>query len=404
MSRRLLFLLAACAVSGAACTGGDDDDDDGASTPLTADLTGAVAVALREPSAVSAALGAAATPTPPACGQPDLEFVKVAADGTVTPVLNAPFLADHVEQSDSNFLVRGLGYVTNSAGDAQFWCCMLGVPKSSGPVRCLSRHGVGNADPGVADGIVTRDDEVLYTRFDLDAGFHQLVQWDGSSATQDFLLQLAATPLLQPFAAPGIANACVLAGDELLCANIDAVTPSWQPLTLNSGGTVQSAVQVGTHIFASNSSVALLDLSEVFVLSGFGQLDPGKRVVTTSGGLIAVNGDAIIHLAEPATIEFLHVAPATIDHFIGANAFAYFFGGGELRSIDLGTLVVSTNLLATVQMLEVTGMAFTTEDRIRLDGTDSGGQPTTVLVDTVTGEITSAPGDVPTFSTVEVVQ
>lgn len=90
---------------------------------------------------------------------------------------------------------------------------------------------------------------------------------------------------------------------------------------------------------------------------------------------------------------------------IGANSDALLYGGGDLRRVDLTTLAVSTaNLLSAVQMLEVTAMAFTTANRVRLDGTDSSGQPTIVLVDTITGAVTTTAADVPTFSTIEAVE
>lgn len=91
----------------------------------------------------------------------------------------------------------------------------------------------------------------------------------------------------------------------------------------------------------------------------------------------------------------------TWQRFPSGGAFGYAYGNNDLRRVDVVAATVgTTNLLGPSGLLEVTGMWFSTEDRIRIDGTGSNGLPVIVLVDLLTGTVTTGTSAAPTFSTV----
>ena len=409
-----LFVVAAVA-----CTGGDEGDggDDGI---LLADMDGAAAVALREPVTEAFAIGAP-TPTPPGGCDGEFEFVKVDDQGVVTPVLNQPFAADWIEATTSNIVVRGAGMVTTSGGDQAFWCCLLAVPKDSGPVRCLSKEaGVGLSDPLFATGIATRGEEVFFTQYAAAEGFHRLAYWDGSSSDLQFRLQLSDTELIQPFIAAASAitpNACVRTLDPaftesgMLCGDPYATNPGWAPVVSSTALTSFAfATMVGdSHVFLGAESLDLATLTTQVVTPYQAFFDEGKpRLTADDGSIIGLSGSSIVRAAAPATAEELESAPdggGVWEVIIGHNDVGFALGGNDLRRIDLTSAVVGTsNYLSEINMLEITDVAFTTGERIRLEGTDGTGQPVTVLVDTVTGDVTVGSAGVPTFETIQSVE
>lgn len=409
MRKRSIALVGtALCVVGIACAG--KKSSNGPSGPLTADLGGAVAVALRPETSVPQAhvASAVATPTPPSCsGGSDL--VKIDAAGNVTPVLNEPFSAAYLTTTSNNLLVTGLGYVSTSDGSASLWCCLLAIPRASGSVRCLVSEGLGGqlgSSNLRAHGVATRGNEVFFVQDNASAGKAELLRWDGSSDQRELLVQLSRGSFLEPMAVAGKPNVCVLGGTHGICGNPDTNTYQTSPadgLPLLIGETVFVAV------FPSAQTISLADLSVVRLGgTGGGDFPDGTSplVPTADGGILAIGGTSkpLIKVVPPDTIAYVDTSHPW-QFLIGAQNYAFAYGANDLRRIDLGTTTVGTsNLLSSVNMLEVTSMWFTAPEILRIDGTAANGMATSVFLDAVTGDLTTQTTGSDRFTTIISVQ
>lgn len=384
----LLVTCVAMACSGGG--GGGDDDDDGTSptpTPTgvqatTASLSGAVTVAIQ----VAAAFG------------PGTENTLVAVDsaGNVTVVLSSPFDAQFLVLSSTHLLVVGQGTVLTEAQE-EVSCTLLAIPLEADgdPVLCVNTFpsGGGIEYPGVA----TRGSEVFFTLFDSSQGRSELRRWDGVATQTELLLSLTTT-LGQPFASADAPNVCVARGSidpaTLRCS--DPGAPNWVThLVSPNPGTLG----IGRFVLTQGPALDLLDQSIVVSSGGAGIPYPAKNVhPTPDGGFIGLGSGSLWKVRPPPAPR---VNLGSWQRFLSGGAYGYAYANNDLRRVDVIAAVVgSANLLGASGLLEVTGMWFSTEDRIRIDGTGSNGLPTSVLVDLQSGAVTTATSGSPAFSSV----
>lgn len=407
-----------------ACSGGgggadDDDDDDGTTTTPTATPTpAAFAGAVGAASALAVLQGPLTTAAFGSGGEfAASELVAIDSAGNVTHVFNEVHPTWGFVLTSSHVVASGNFLGVHDTDGNSLDCYLVAIPRtaSGGPAQCLSQEVVGTYAPGEAfsnghydePGIASDGLSVYFTMFENTQGKSELRGWDGISDSTDLLVQLDATDgsrFYTPFAAQGVENVCALASavnsaaGKLVCG--DPSLANWSQAPMGASPVLAETMQLGNLVVSTDKKVDLADLTVADRVAGGsnGGLPKtrAKTVFTGDGGAVGIGYGNSYFRVDPNGDTSTLDGTAPWERLLGGAAYGWLYGGGELRRFDMfdGTLG-ATNYLSQTTMLQVTGMAYSTEDRLRLDGTGAAGGPVVVAIDTSSGAISVISEDIP---------
>lgn len=442
MRVRTILLLAIAADCIAIAGGCSKDRGSSPPTPeaiaLTADLRGARSVALTLP-AVATAQSFALEST--SGGATFSTLVKVDSAGNVTEVLDQSRPAYDVAITPTHVLVSGNFHnilaVNATGGSMEITCYLAAISRTAAgdSVECLAFTGLGGS-PGsplpadqlsvfhnrAGDSGFEYVDEPGFVAWGTTAFFavvtgngpaSELRRWlAGSGQTETLIHFSSGAPMLyQPYVAPDGSHLCVVSiganseGGQTICGPIGGSESSWADA---SAVIAQfTAFQVGSTLYTGQSHQAskLIDLSD---LSQQIPATPVDLPRLRDDSLPLLDGQRTAFLRDGA-IGMLYATYSTANNpvvdssvtwsrMLGDGNFGWFYGSSQLRRLDRNTGVLeATNYLGQTGMLTVTGMSFSTANRIRLDGTAANGDPVIVAIDTSSGEVTVTTEDLPQF-------
>lgn len=114
----------------------------------------------------------------------------------------------------------------------------------------------------------------------------------------------------------------------------------------------------------------------------------------SDGGAVGIDGGSLALVGTSGSISIFDDSTAWERMLSDGNCWTY--GGNKLQRLDRASGDLdATNWLGTFGLLQVTDLLFTTDDRIRIDGVDTGGGPVVVYVDSSSGELTSTSTELP---------
>ena len=396
-------------LAGASCNGGgsrNDDDDGDPPSPLSASVQAATGIAIEKGSS-NAFQG---------------ELVTIGSGGDVTPVLSeARFTYGFV--LTSSYVVASGDYYQVTTEDGGLVDCTLIAFRldEDGPVACLSQARVGNYDPNSADapgmdrtGIASDGDAAYFTT--TSAGTTHLRRWQEGAGEVEILIQLAATEgnvMFQPFVSRANDNVCAHAPGvgsnpgKMICGSVSAGT--YAIVDMNSEFVNWDALQVLDRVALLSGTIDLTTLTYTEMVPP--EAGPpaliAKTVHSPTGAAVGISGAslggwvydsaALVVIGTNGLASLLD--PGPWEAIIGNDSYGWVYGGDELRRIELSPTIAlqSTNLLASFGLLQISAMSFSTDDRIRIDGTSPMGDPVIVYLDTVTGEAVASAVELPRF-------
>lgn len=426
----VILALSACKKSGG-----------GGASPLLANMSGAVGIAITKASGSPAFTGfAAAAQT---TGQAFSEIVKIDASGNITPILDQTRPAYHAFVTATHVIVSGDFHGVVDVSGNSLDCYLAAIPRSASgePIKCLLSGdpldaSYAGSDPTHPDANRSKyGDKPGFITLGTTAYFAQIVglpnggggsdatsefrRWVGGSDQTELLIHLNAGgggQLVQPFAVDGAPNVCVAAYNamgQMFCGATNPGT-NWMDMGLSPGDYSVQAHLIGRNVVLGDGHAIRLDDLTVTSSGVASTIN-----FPTNWDLTATTFDGrIVGISQPGTTGVgsivlvdssanVTVVDSTIgwSRMIADGNYGYFYGGSQLRRFDRATATLGTaNLLGSTGMLQVTDMSFSSANRIRLDGTAASGSPVVVAIDASSGAITVSDASLPRFQEVTPLQ